>query len=520
MKNNPSVMNRNFSKVPGPDIPRSTFDRSHGYKTTMDAGWLIPFYLDEAVPGDTMNLKATLLARLATPIFPIMDNMFLETFFFSVPMRLVWDNWDKFNGAQDDPGDSIDFEIPQMVATASTGYLEGSIHDYFGLPTKVPDYTHSCLWHRAYSLIFNEWFRDQNLVDSLDVPTDDGPDLPAEYALQRRAKRPDYFTSSLPWPQKATASVSIPLGTSAPIAVNQAKDAGGGNVLGIQYTDGVASMYSDPVTLRGYNTAHTAGWELFADLSSATAATINQLRQSFQIQKLLERDARGGTRGTEIIKAHFGVTSPDARLFRPEFLGSGSTPINVTPVPQQSSTDVTTPQGNLAGYGTAIGFNHGFTKSFTEHCLIMGIVNVRADITYQQGMNRMFSRLSRYDFYWPALAQIGEQSVLNKEIYTQGVAADDLVFGYQERFAEMRYKPSQITGLFRSNAATPLDAWHLSQDFSVLPTLSESFKQDDPPIDRIIAVPSEPHFLVDSFINLHHARPMPVFGVPGLIDHF
>lgn len=526
-----STMAHNFSQVPTAQIPRSSFNRSHGFKTTFDAGYLVPVFVDEALPGDTFNLKMTTMARLATPIVPFMDNLFCDSFFFAVPYRLVWDNWQKFNGEQRNPGDSTSYLVPQMVATAGTGYLVGSLHDYFGLPTGIPGFSHSSLWHRAYNLIWNEWFRDQNLQNSLVVDVDDGPDSPTDYVLKKRGKRHDYFTSCLPWPQKGTA-VTIPLGTTAPVYLTTTNT---NNI--------VARLQSDHVTVganrtlgtdaNGYMKDIPAGpnlvWDpngtLLADLSAASAATINSLRQAFQVQKLYERDARGGTRYTEIIRSHFGVTSPDARLQRPEYLGGGSTNISVTPVPQTSVTTATTPQGNLAGFGTFSGSNHGFTKSFTEHCLIIGMVSVRADLNYQQGLNRMWSRSTRWDFYWPALSHIGEQAVLNQEIYCvdpagAGAAQNAAAFGYQERYAEYRYKSSQITGQFRSTYATPLDYWHLAQKFTALPTLGDTFIQDSPPIDRVVAVPTSPDFLFDAFFNLKCARPMPVYSVPGLIDHF
>lgn len=528
-----SVMAHQFSRVPKAEIPRSSFDRSHGHKTTIDAGYLIPIFVDEALPGDTFKLNAHMFGRLATPIYPLMDNMYLDTFFFAVPYRLVWDNWQKFNGEQKNPGDSTDYTIPQTVLSSPTTST-GTIYDYFGLPTDYPgQISVSSLPFRAYNLIWNEWFRDQNLQDSEPVPTTDGPDAFA-YKLLRRGKRHDYFTSCLPWPQKGPG-VQIPLGGSAPIhglfvpSTNTSAIAGSPSI-GSTSTTGINSISSAVYagSFSGTGTSGTVAFSeansaVYADLSQATAATINSLRQAFQIQKIYERDARGGTRYVELIKSHFGVVSPDFRLQRPEFLGGGSTPINITPIPQTSATGAhaDTPQGNLAAMGTVTSHKNGFTASFTEHCIIIGLASVRADLTYQQGLDRMWSRKTRFDFYWPALSHIGEQAVLQKEIFATGVPADDdKVFGYQERYAEYRYKPSKVTGLFRSSAAQSLDAWHLSQDFQTAPVLDSAFIEENPPVDRVIAVPSEPHFLLDMYFRMRCARPMPVYGVPGLIDHF
>jgi len=540
-----------FSQIPSTQIPRSVFDRSHGYKTTFNSGYLVPFYVDEILPGDSFKLTATLFARLATPIVPFMDNLYLETFFFFVPNRLVWDNWQKFNGEQKNPTDSTDFLVPTV---SGKSVQNQTLWDYFGLPTNVDkELKVNALPFRAYNLIFNEWFRDENLQESLKVPTGDGPDNFSDYSLVRRGKRHDYFTSCLPWPQKGPG-VEVSVGGTASISgvgdlfldpTNQAWNAS--LTAPNQYSRGAYSKpnwfanagYSSPLTLGTVDVTRLSGsgadpksvetlefvgavkpGSFAVDLSGVTPISINDLRQAFQIQKLYERDARGGTRYTEILRSHFGVISPDARLQRPEYLGGSSARISINPVQQTSSTNETTPQGNLAAYGVVSDSFHGFSKSFVEHGYVFGFVNVRADLTYQQGLNRMWSRQGRFDFYWPVLAHLGEQAVLNKEIYAQGTADDDKVFGYQERYAEYRYYPGQITGKFRSTDPQPLDSWHLAQKFSSLPTLSSQFIQDDPPVARVIAVQNEPQFLFDSYIRLKCARPMPVYSVPGLVDHF
>ena len=526
-----SSQQHQFAEVPHADIQRSTFDRSHGLKTTFNAGELVPIYVDEALPGDTFSCNLTAFSRLATPIHPTMDNAFMDSHFFAVPVRLVWDDFEEFMGEtktykaagssrlDGTPDFTVAAPIPPTITAGGSGEAEQSLSDYFGIPTKVAGLEFSALWHRAYTLVWNDWFRDENLQEPKTVLTTSGADA-TTYALLNRGKKHDYFTSALPWPQKG-ADVTIPLGTSAPIYT----DSDIGLNAGTSYRTGVYSTQlsknvaltaeagtSDMVVGRDSTVDHA----IYADLSEATSATINQLRLAFATQKFLEIQARGGSRYIEVIKNHFNVTSPDARLQRPEYLGGGSSPVNISPVAQTSSTDTTTPQGNLSAIGTTVLSGHSFTKSFTEHTIVIGMVSVRTDLTYQQGLNRMFSRDTIYDYYWPTLSTIGEQAVKNKEIYAQGSAADETTFGYQERYAEYRYKPSSITGKFRSNATGTLESWHYAQEYSALPLLGDSWIQvTDTNVQRTLAVASEPQFIFDSLFKLKCTRPMPVNSIPG-----
>lgn len=574
------VRGHRFSDAPAMYMKRSKFDRSHVYKTTFDSGKLIPVFVDEVLPGDTTRMSVNYFARLATPIKPIMDNIYLDWFFFFVPNRLVWEHWQNFCFEQEDPDDSTDYVIPTVSATdnSKNAYI-GSLWDYFGLPVNTSGNLSgiSALPFRGVYLIWNEWFRDENLQKSVKIQKGDtnevlnsaraseqpswvfssGTSIVPGLACPPRGKRHDYFTSALPWTQKGPG-VSVGLAGNAPIvdpsplsdyfltsnsnqlaAVSSyggdASSSGGRRVASgsdtITFNRGSGSNWSSiggfagnasgNVDVHAYSGSNLLTNGSYADLDSSSIFTINSLRTAFQMQKFYERLARGGSRYTEVLRSFFGVVSPDARLQRPEFLGSFTKMVNVNPIAQTSATDNTSPQGNLSAYGVTAAKFHGFTKSFVEHGYIFGFVCARADLTYQQGINKMWLRSTVYDFYWPTFAHLGEQAIELREIYAQGSKADTSVFGYQERYAEYRYKPSQITGKFRSSLIDgSLDKWHLSQFFKNAPTLNEEFIVENPPIERIIAVPSEPEFLLDVGFRYTTVRPMPMFGTPGLVDHF
>ena len=539
--NNKSPRNRGatrrhrFHRGSAPSKPRSRFKQPSKYTTTFDSGNLIPFYVKEVLPNDTFQLSANLVVRLNTPLYPIMDNIYVDTQFFFCPSRLVWENFERFQGAQDNPGDSTDFLIPQVTCPVG-GWSEGSIADYFGIPTKVENLDVNALPFRAINLIRNEWYRDQNMQDSSVVNLDDGPDLDTDYSIFPRGKRHDYFTSALPWAQKG-AAVEIPIGSSAPVI-------GTGQVLGMM--DGNGSFYGPGASGGGTGdyrsgrygqtlphsdsssslnqgpslgvTTDPANSGLIADLSTATATTINDLRLAVQAQAYLELNARAGTRYPEYLLAHWGVPQQDARLQRPEYLGGGSQVLDTFQVPNTADVG-TTGNADLGAYVQGIG-SHGFMRSFPEHGYVIGFVSARADMTYQQGLERMWSVRDKFDMALPIFAHIGEQAILNKEIYAQGIPDDDLPFGYTERYNEHRFSISKVTGKMRSNATGTLDAWHLALNFTDLPVLSDEWIQDKPPISRIIAVQDEPEFKMDAFFNLFATRCLPVRGTPGTFLRF
>lgn len=549
-----------FDRGPSVSIPRCSLRRPSSYKTTFSEGALIPFFVDEVIPGDTFVLDQSVIARLATPLVPFMDNLYIDCQFFFVPYRLVWQNWEKMHGAQDNPGDSTDYTAPQIISGLK-GCSVGSIYDYMGIRPGVRWSTGdvNVFPFRAYNLIWNEWYRDENLQNSITVKTDDSDDQMESYSLLPRGKRKDYFTGCLPWPQKGP-ELTLPLSGDVPVI-------GTGNALGLSRAAGKTNLLLDDRSSAGahslamstdrtstasvgtagtyYNHSSTSSTPatvgvttdpalsgLKALTSLASSSSINELRQAFQLQRLLERDALGGTRYVELLATHFGVRSPDARLQRPELLGSYTVPIQLHTVPQtggsEESGTVKTPQANLSAYGMAVSMRRSFAKSFVEFGCVIGLCSVRSDLTYQQGIPRMFSRKSRFDWYYPVLGHLGPQAVLNKEIFAQGqgvvdsdgVLVDDKAFGYQERWAEYKYGVSKVTGELRSDYAQSLDFWHLAQKFDSLPTLSGTFIEDHPPIDRVSAVVDAPHFILDVYNDLKCVRPMSLYSTPGLIDHF
>lgn len=571
-------MNRNteahFAQIPHADISRSKFYRNSDHKTTFNAGQLIPIYVDEVLPGDTHQMDMSALVRMSTPIFPTMDNLNVDYYFFFVPNRLIWDHWKEFMGENSSSywAQKIEYQIPQIkwsqTSLTNKGAGAGSLADYMGIPTGVNNLSVSALPIRAYCLIWNEWFRDQNVQQPCNISKDETTttgnvlttsetkantgthytnflknyvtDAQTASACLPVNKYHDYFTSCLPQPQKGEAvginiaATDLPIigynaYNSAPIQMDDTlylnwTSSGGRTGQQIRWDESPSGKAST-ATIYGYNAqtgTTAAGANLYASLSDVTLVSINQLRQAFQVQKLLERDARGGTRYTELLKAHFNVTSPDSRQQRPEYLGGYRMPITINQVVQQSETTSTSPQGNTAAFSVSSMSKSMFTKSFTEHGIILGLAAVRTEHTYQQGIERFWSRKNRYDFYWPELANIGEQAVLNKEIYAQGTNADDEAFGYQEAWADYRYKPSRVSGDMRSNYAQSLDAWHYADHYTEQPKLSSTWMMETMTnIDRTLAVQSsvEDQFIADFYFKAQTTRPMPVYSVPGLIDH-
>lgn len=553
-RNTPTHFALNPTRI---DMSRSTFDRSSSLKTSFNVGDLVPFFIDEVLPGDTFKVKTSKVVRMPALLTPIMDNIYLDTYYFFVPNRLTWNHWKEFNGENTESAwiPKTEYEIPQLTAPDG-GWQVGTIADYFGLPTGVSGISVSSLPFRAYALIVNEWFRDQNLQDPLVIPLDDATvegvnsaTFVTDVAKGGKpficAKYHDYFTSALPAPQKGP-DVTIPVvqGGNLPVvplagSYTHPDSPAALTWHNVQDSSGSPSGYynlvtggtynSDAKTYGGQVSSSGSGFEVYpsnlwaVQSGDVSMATINQLRLAFQIQKMYERDARGGTRYIEILKSHFGVTSPDARLQRPEYLGGNRIPININQVVQSSATESnSTPQGNVAGYSLTTDSHYDFTKSFTEHGFVIGLMVARYDHTYQQGIDRMWSRKDRFDYYWPVFANIGEQAIKNKEIYAQGSDKDDEVFGYQEAWADYRYKPNRITGMMRSAYAQSLDVWHLGDDYSALPSLSDSWiREDKTNVDRVLSVASSVtnQLFADVFVANRTTRPMPLYSIPGLIDH-
>ncbi|UPW41973.1 major capsid protein [Dipodfec virus RodF1_52] len=542
------------------DMSRSRFDRSSSYTTTFNAGQLIPFYVDEVLPGDTFDVTTSKIVRMQTLITPPMANIFLDTYFFFVPNRLTWEHWKEFMGENSQSAwiPEVEYSVPQITAPEG-GWQVGSIADYMGIPTGVSNLSVSALPFRAYALICNEWFRDENLTDPLHIPITDsnqsgsnGSNYITDVVNGGKpfvaAKYHDYFTSALPSPQKGPdVTISVLDGQNLPVMSLNKDVAGSAPGSGPAASLWLGHTVGSSFDANGYLTAGSAAGPSSADVmfsrlplsgvhpdgftprnlwavtdGNLAVATINQLRTAFQIQKLYERDARGGTRYIEILKSHFGVTSPDARLQRPEYLGGSRIPINLHQVVQTSSTTAETPQGNVAGYSVTTDKHQDFTKSFVEHGFIIGLMVARYKHSYQQGIERFWSRTGRFDYYWPVFANLGEMAIKNKEIYAQGTDEDDEVFGYQEAWADYRYRPSRVTGEMRSVYEQTLDSWHLADYYKSLPALSDSWiREDSSVINRVLAVSSEvsAQFFGDFHIRCLCTRPMPLYSVPGLVDH-
>lgn len=526
-----SSSQHSFAVAPQADIPRSSFRRNMNYKTTMNAGYLTPVFVDEVLPGDTFNLSITSFARILSPLkYPILDNLYLDYQFYFVPIRLVYADYEKFFGSssgQEGKWAYDDSHIMPGITAPEGGFEVGSLADYFGLPTGVSNIKVNALPFRAYNLIYSDWYLPS--VYELDQPvlkTDSTDDDITDYPLVKRLKRADAFTAALPEPQRGPG-VDLPLGAYAPVV---------GNGQSIGFTNGanpdvypLDSMVGGAgLVVRGTAVNETGQLHLsydpdssgmVADLSMATSATINSIRQAFQLQRALERDERGGVRYISVLMSHFGVRSPDARLQRSEYLGGGSTPIQIHSVASTSGNE-DRQQASLAAFGLSGTSGVGFVKSFVEHGYVIALASIRADNTYQQGIPKMFDRWARFDYYWPVFAHLGEEVIKNRTIYAQGTDEDDEPFGYQERYWDYRYGVSKITGQLRSTYSLSLDSWHLAQHFNNLPRLNQEFLEVDVPMSRVKAVVDGPDFLYDSLINLNCVRPMPLFGIPGLVDHF
>lgn len=542
------------------DMSRSRFDRPFSHKTTFNVGQIIPFYVDEVLPGDTFDVETSRVVRMQSLITPVMDNIYLDMYYFFVPNRIVWSHWKQFMGENTESAwiPKTEYEVPQITAPAESGFAVGTIADYLGVPTGVSNLSVNALPFRAYALICNEWFRDENLSDPLNIPVDDATvagvntgtfvtDVAKGGLPYTAAKYHDYFTSALPAPQKGP-DVLIPSATAGEypvVSTDKLHDVSmysdglrfylpaddGGKVptepayLGVGFSPGSSANESVGLSSKGTEEFRHGLFpaNLWAVASGGLGATINQLRMAFQIQKLYEKDARGGTRYIEVLKSHFGVTSPDARLQRPEYLGGNRIPINVNQVLQTSGTvEGNTPQGTPVGQSLTTDTHHDFKKSFVEHGFVIGVMVARYRHTYQQGLERFWNRHTRLDFYWPVFANIGEQAILNKEIYAQGTDEDEEVFGYQEAWADYRYKPDRVSAEMRSAYAQSLDVWHLADDYDKLPALSDSWIREDPSnVDRVLAVQSNTsaQLFADIFVMNRTTRPMPMYSIPGLIDH-